>query len=274
MSGSQAAMAKPPKTMSSRLLTMKFMQRAAASASLVTPNEPSLKRQKLSSPASPAAPSPDWQATPASQKFLNRQAAEAGETHWVLSFQENRETSKRKAPLVIGTGFAGLDDPKASELRDDEQDGQGWRSNSVVGRKRFGNFTHVWEGYARFIDIEKSYQNAKESPQDEPTPSSHKVSGSDDDDVDDNDDDADDHPPPPDNSKGSSGGAKSRQGALREARKEAEEERKEKKLLRGISSISGGGGQGDQQRTGKRREVQCYKCGKSGHIVRDCPQRR
>jgi hypothetical protein len=135
------------------------MQRAAASASLVTPSEPSLKRQKLSSPASPASPaspSPDWQATPASQEVLNRQAAEAGETHWVLSFQEDREASKRKDLHVIGTSFARLDDPKTSELRDDEQDGQGWRSNSVVGRKRFGNFTRVWEVISTAIQLQMS----------------------------------------------------------------------------------------------------------------------
>jgi hypothetical protein len=123
------------------------MQRAAASASPVDPSEPPLKLQRLSSsPASPAAPSLDLQATPASQEVLNRQAAEAGETHWVLSFQEDsRETSNHKGLRVIGTGFAGLDDPRAGELKDDEEDGQGRGSNRIMGRKRFGNFKRAWE---------------------------------------------------------------------------------------------------------------------------------
>jgi hypothetical protein len=118
-----------------------FMQRAAASASPVTPDESSPKRQKHSSPASPATPSSDLQSVPAPQEVLDRQAAEAGETRWALSFLEDGSvTGSHKGLRVVGTSFAGLDDPKAGGLENEEQDGQAWRSNSIVGRKSFGNF--------------------------------------------------------------------------------------------------------------------------------------
>ncbi|KAH0564957.1 hypothetical protein GP486_001651 [Trichoglossum hirsutum] len=242
---------------------MKFMQRAAAAGSLVTPDEPSPKRQRLSSPASPATPSSDLQAVLTPQEVLDRQAAEAGETRWVLSLLEDESvTSGHKGLRVAGTTFAGLDDPKAGGLENEEQDGQAWRSNSIVGRKNFGNF-------------KRTLKNVKESPQDDPAPSSDNVSdyedGSDDDNV--NGDDGD-HTALPNNGKDIDGRAKARHKALKEAKREAEEQRKEEQLLRGISSISGGGGQVEHQQAVKRKDVQCYKCGKSGHIARDCTSRR
>ncbi|KAI9860914.1 MAG: hypothetical protein M1813_005593 [Trichoglossum hirsutum] len=263
MSGSQTPVGKTPKTMSSRLLTMKFMQRAAASASPVTPDESSPKRQKHSSPASPATPSSDLQSVPAPQEVLDRQAAEAGETRWALSFLEDGSvTGSHKGLRVVGTSFAGLDDPKAGGLENEEQDGQAWRSNSIVGRKSFGNF-------------KPTMKNVKESPQDDPSPSSNKVSdyetGSDDDSV--KGDDGD-HPALLNNGKDMGRRAKARHKAAKEAKREAEERRKEEQLLRGISSISGGGSQVEHQQTVKRKGVQCYKCGNLGHIARDCTNRR
>ncbi|KAK2794506.1 hypothetical protein FQN52_008084 [Onygenales sp. PD_12] len=118
---------KPEKTMSSRLLTMKFMQRAAAASSASTPqtatptpntpssqpsaspsrhaainvSTPSPKRRRLSndysSPATSAAGTPtDLQAISAAIKAeeekraaaIARQAAEAGETEWVIEYPE------------------------------------------------------------------------------------------------------------------------------------------------------------------------------------------
>ncbi|KAH0547831.1 hypothetical protein FGG08_000088 [Glutinoglossum americanum] len=233
-------MAKAPKTMSSRLLSMKFMRRASASASPITPDEPSPKRQKLSPPASPASPSSNPQTSQAAKEVLDRLAAEAGETHWVLSFQEDRgETSNHKGLYVVGTSFAGLDDPKASELRCDEQDGQGWRSNSIVGRKSFGNFT-------------RALKNTKEPPQDVPVPSVDKDSDSEDDDDSGNDHD-EYYLPSPNNGKDMDNRAKARCRALKEEK------------LSGISSISGGGGQGE---TVKRKDAPCYSYGIPLDIVK------
>ncbi|KAI9868881.1 MAG: hypothetical protein M1830_005498, partial [Pleopsidium flavum] len=112
MSGLSAPMAKAGKSMSSRLLTMKFMQRAAASSpsSPQTPEQSSPKRQKLFNDSSPATPSADLQAIQAAlaveeakrSEALERQAAEAGESKWVLSFQPEN------ASLVDGASENGL----------------------------------------------------------------------------------------------------------------------------------------------------------------------
>ncbi|KAI1982438.1 hypothetical protein LOZ53_000146 [Ophidiomyces ophidiicola] len=102
---------RPQKSMSSRLLTMKFMQRAAA-ASTSTPatpaseksaapaelTTPSPKRRKVSADTSSNSPltpsSSDLKAISAAVKAeeekraaaIAKQAADAGETEWVLEF--------------------------------------------------------------------------------------------------------------------------------------------------------------------------------------------
>src|SRR4051794_26875518 len=101
MSSTTTSPGSVPKSMSSRLLTMKFMQRAAASGSPTTstpptPDEPSPKRRKKDSD-SPSRPKKinidelaDQRAVQAAleaeeakrQAALERQAADAGDTKW------------------------------------------------------------------------------------------------------------------------------------------------------------------------------------------------
>ncbi|KAL8858631.1 MAG: hypothetical protein Q9178_004925 [Gyalolechia marmorata] len=107
MSQTPTPTGRPEKTMSSRLMTMKFMQRAAASSSISSPQTPSTpngappsKRRKTSNTQSPLTQSPlpvtpttdaqifqaavdaeDAKRVAAIEKF----AAQAGETKWVFS---------------------------------------------------------------------------------------------------------------------------------------------------------------------------------------------
>lgn len=118
----------PPKTMSSRLLTMKFMQRAAASSTASSPSTPqseekSSKRRKLSH--SPSAQQSidalvDQTAVRKAladeerkrQEAVVRNAAESGDARWVLNTQKTGATrsSPVQTPLnVVQVGFAQID---------------------------------------------------------------------------------------------------------------------------------------------------------------------
>ena len=147
-----------PKAMSSRLLTMKFMQRAAASPSSSpgTPDEPTPKRRKTDSSSTPTKLNVDAladqravQAAMATEEAkrqlaLDRQAAEAGDTRWVLSFEDQRQAAAAPflALRIVETGFANLDSSptKIEYMADDLED-----EPAMVGRRSFGKFNRVLE---------------------------------------------------------------------------------------------------------------------------------
>ncbi|KAJ9287826.1 hypothetical protein DTO021C3_4631 [Paecilomyces variotii] len=141
MSGSSTPGAKPEKTMSSRLLTMKFMQRAAHAAAnnaTASPSEESRttpKRARLSTDAagsSPATPSSDLDAISAAIKAeeqkraeaVARQAAEAGETEWVLDFPsaDSPVSAQPQQPYIVSEDSWDLPDEVSG------------------GRRSYGNF--------------------------------------------------------------------------------------------------------------------------------------
>ncbi|PYI17488.1 hypothetical protein BO86DRAFT_407275 [Aspergillus japonicus CBS 114.51] len=114
--------AKPEKTMSSRLLTMKFMQRAAAEKSTPqssgeTSTTPISKRQRLStgSVQSPSTPQSDMDAVAAAlaaeeekrKEALARQAAESGDTEWVLDYGFDAPAPR---PFVVADSSLDADD--------------------------------------------------------------------------------------------------------------------------------------------------------------------
>ncbi|RHZ54515.1 uncharacterized protein CDV56_107530 [Aspergillus thermomutatus] len=119
--------------MSSRLLTMKFMQRAAATAasketpqtsSAEEPTTPTPKRPRLSSEGISQSPgatqSSDLEAISAAiaaeeekrREAIARQAADAGETEWVLDYSGAEDTGNEYAaqPLVIAADSLDADD--------------------------------------------------------------------------------------------------------------------------------------------------------------------
>jgi hypothetical protein len=148
---------------------MKFMQRAAASspASPSSPaaDEPPSKRLKKNSD-SPSRPAVDIN-TLADQKAiqaaldaeeakrqaaLERQAAEAGDTRWVLSFegQNSLQVAPKPALRVVQAGYASLDVPlpshfKSTEVEDSDE------SSAMIGRRSFGKFNQTQEVMSSFI---------------------------------------------------------------------------------------------------------------------------
>ncbi|KAI0010149.1 hypothetical protein F4779DRAFT_578934 [Xylariaceae sp. FL0662B] len=121
------------KTMSSRLLGMKFMQRVAASPSPspspTTPkaDERSSKRRKLSRENSDSLVQVDQAAVQAAiaeeerkrHEAVAKRAAELGDSRWVLDVPETAKASGHQVqtPLnVIQVGFAQIDAPDAAGL--------------------------------------------------------------------------------------------------------------------------------------------------------------
>jgi hypothetical protein len=141
------------------------MQRAAASApasspTLTTPHEPLPKRQKLNADSSPSTPSADLRAVQAAvaaeeakrEEALERQAAEAGETKWFLSFRPevtdgvgsalgNGDGNGRGALRVTRASYSGLDHESVAMDHDEGT----FRSAAVVGRRSFGRFNRALE---------------------------------------------------------------------------------------------------------------------------------
>ncbi|TKA72620.1 hypothetical protein B0A49_02669 [Cryomyces minteri] len=149
---------KGEKIMSSRLLTMKFMQRAAASPGTASPSTPDgrpTKRQRMSNGSTPTTPSSDLQAMQAAMAAeelkrtaaLERAAADAGESKWVLSFQDPEDSIPKNALNVISAGFSMLDSPgtynhhSSAENEEDEQ----VQRPQVIGRRSFGKFNSALE---------------------------------------------------------------------------------------------------------------------------------
>ncbi|CAI7600562.1 unnamed protein product [Penicillium glandicola] len=132
MAGSSSPAGKPEKTMSSNLLTMKFMRRAAAaketqsSSSEASPHNS--KRPRLSTEAESPRTS-DMDAIAAAlaaeeekrQQAVARAAAEAGETHWVLDVPATPQSTQQ--PMVLAADSLDADDDSYSG-----------------GRRAYGNF--------------------------------------------------------------------------------------------------------------------------------------
>lgn len=148
-----------PKAMSSRLLTMKFMQRAAASpTSPSSPEQPPAKRQKQSgqSEAEFAIDSlADKHAVQAAiaeeerirEAAIERAAEQAGDTRWHLSFENqdyNLSASSQKSLQIIHAGYAVID---SLDLHDAAVGPDSASTNSPIstGRRSFGKFNRTIE---------------------------------------------------------------------------------------------------------------------------------
>ncbi|MCJ1246812.1 hypothetical protein MMC30_004021 [Trapelia coarctata] len=256
--------------MSSRLMTMKFMQRAAASTSLPTSTPttpPSAKRQKLDS--APSTPSDLYavQSALAAEEAkrleaLERRYGEAGETKWVLSVREAENGMNGAGLKVTGVGYVEVDNGEEGEE-------EPWRG-AMVGRRSFGRFNRALE--------------KKQNPQ-ASSSSSDSGSNSDEDSAKNGEEDSD-----------ASDDASGTNGLIREEKRAAEQKEKTRLLdkrrkankakkaellrlaevrksnevkLNRLTSISGGGGGG----TGSMANKECHNCGKKGHVKKDCPER-
>ncbi|KAI9892437.1 MAG: hypothetical protein M1814_001394 [Vezdaea aestivalis] len=182
MAGTQASCGKTPtKSMSSRLLTMKFMQRAAASSpahsSFSTNDDPSPKRRKTSAHSSPIATGSGLQAVQAAlaeeeekrQKALARQSEGFEETRWELSYQPRSRLSR---PLrVVNTSLTSIDS-SAKESREYSTGGATIDEKDAGGRRSYGQFNRTLED-----DLQKSQSKLSNG---QPSNSSESNNSSDD----------------------------------------------------------------------------------------------
>jgi len=136
------------KIMSSRLLTMKFMQRSAASASSPSSNasdERASKRQRMSTGETGRRENAELQAVQAALaaeeakrlEVLERQAADAGETKWVLNLP--RQDVQPVEFTIVNAGYGAIDAANEIYAQDDEEEARPVRPN-MPGRKSYGDF--------------------------------------------------------------------------------------------------------------------------------------
>ncbi|KAG9230952.1 hypothetical protein BJ875DRAFT_470829 [Amylocarpus encephaloides] len=261
-----------PKAMSSRLLTMKFMQRAAASstASPSTTHEepPSKRRRRDVDPSSFNVHALVDQKTiqravaeeeAKQQAALDRQAAESGDTRWVLSFEDDKRSldSPSLALRVVQTGYAGLDSLSPLQVRPME-DEEPQDKALLVGRRSFGKFNRA---------LEKQQDPTMESDDDddknanEPSEDSEAVSDD----------------PTSELIKASRKEAVQRAQAESKARKkekktkadELAKQRKKKEVnLNGLTSLSGSKPSASAKPLGP-----CYQCN-GPHLRANCPENK
>ncbi|KAM7222424.1 hypothetical protein V8F06_002202 [Rhypophila decipiens] len=269
---SQAA---TPKAMSSRLMTMKFMQRGAAvnasasdAASPTTPRTDdegsASKRRKLSrasapdTPNTPATPLYDQKAIQAAMEeedkkrkaAIERRAAELGDSHWVLDgFSASTKTTAAKTLNIVQVGFAQIDSVVVSEENTDSPGGE-----TIPAPARFRQFNMKKskdEDDDSSDSSEDSDQASLQEANDEPDRgrrSSVNDSG---------------------RKRARSSLSAKRDEKIRKSQELARERRKKEVNLNKLTSLSAGGPPQDQS-----PKFGCRICGKPGHKVVDCPRKR
>ncbi|KAF2753899.1 hypothetical protein EJ05DRAFT_489615 [Pseudovirgaria hyperparasitica] len=275
----------PGKTMSSRLLTMKFMQRAAASptslsnSATTTPDSHRSKRLRYSGGAptvtnSPSSHSDAINAALAIEEEKRAKAAEleaerAGETRWVFSFQDpsaGKGTETDGALRVVTGGYADIDDS------DDEP----------MGRFSFGKRQSKADSDT---EKEESGEEGEDAIKEEDNKDDH------DDDYDDDDDTGNEDADP-----AATMIKEERKKALEEARLKLKQRRKDKdkKMARAgadrrkksvklnVPKRVLANGDRHEKLTEVRRDglskavrdmsdVVCHRCKKPGHMKAECP---
>ncbi|KXX73625.1 hypothetical protein MMYC01_209878 [Madurella mycetomatis] len=244
-----SAMAKQstPKTMSSRLMTMKFMQRGAAAAaaagaseasSPATPrsDDGSAKRQKTSHASSaadsPATPLYDQRAIQAAleeeekkrQAAIEKRAAELGDSHWVLEGVSLPKSGTSPLLNVVQS--------QKKELRDsnDSDSGSSTGSEEVSGDER-----------------------PPVQARDEPARGRRNAVGN-------------------SESGRTRSSASARRGEERKKAQQLASRRRKKDIkLNQLTSISSAGSQAFQRPSSA---LTCHGCGKPGHKVADCPGKK
>ncbi|UNI14417.1 hypothetical protein JDV02_001047 [Purpureocillium takamizusanense] len=256
-----------PKGVSSRLLTMKFMQRAAASASSAgSPDSeaPSSKKRKLEhSPAQGCINLNIDQAliqAALDQEEATRQTAlerhSTTDTHWVLDNQWSKAKPTRTAsnPLnVVYVGYGDFDSANESGDNEDVADKGRTSTKPPPPTTKKGATSQGKDGDESDSDEESSNEH---SSSDDEGPRRKRRKGT----------SGDNTPPSRDRSRSQS---RSRHNAEGIKAKEFRDKRKKKEVrINQLTSISGGGGT-----MSSNRSMKCYTCQQVGHKASDCPQR-
>ncbi|KAL8726488.1 MAG: hypothetical protein Q9166_006683 [cf. Caloplaca sp. 2 TL-2023] len=266
----------PEKTMSSRLMTMKFMQRAAASSLLSTPPQtpdgPHSKHRKTSalntqSPvyqsSLPQSPSADTQIFQAAAEVedakrvaaIEKTAAKAGETKWVLSTANTDNGGDRIGKSKLCFFTAGYSDVDQVSLGPGRQE--------LPGRRRFGQWKREEEVGFTLSDSDTGASSSADEWEDHADTDSKE----DGDGTDANNSGStrylNGHRPVECNSKSPKKGKHAQKA---DAGVAAMHRNNEVKLNR-LNSISGGGGGSGIA------GMECHFCGTKGHKHLDCPKK-
>ncbi|KAK4455948.1 hypothetical protein QBC34DRAFT_373707 [Podospora aff. communis PSN243] len=272
-----------PKTMSSRLMTMKFMQRGAAQAAAEasSPSTPKTedegsasKKQKTShksAPPTPTANTPIYDqktiqaALEEEEKkrltAIERRAAELGDSHWVLD-TVNAPPPKPGArpPLkVVQIGFGQID---YTGTFDDDLDTL--KTVDISTKTRF------------HFNMKESKK--EKNKHDEGSNSESDFSGDESEEGEVSSDSRDEGDrggqhhaeTTPSNKKRARSSVSARRSEERKKAQEFAEKRRKKEVnLNKLTSISGGGSQAAQKPV-----FTCHNCRKPGHKAADCPKKR
>ncbi|KAH6653992.1 hypothetical protein BKA67DRAFT_535336 [Truncatella angustata] len=265
-----------PKGMSSRLLTMKFMQRAAATSSPASASNPSTpvseesssKRRKIShSRSSKQDPDVlvDRQKIQAAidederkrEDAIVKRAAELGDARWVLDVAglSNPSAAATKPLQVVQVGYAQIDSPDNSE--DDSEPAD--------------------EAHSRSAQANDSNDDSDDSSDDDSDSSDESSSA---------DEGGRGSRPNSANRTNSTpkGGYANKKNAEKERAKEFADKRRKKEIKLnhkpqspGLSSISNAGGMQSLSSGGRPTQRQsgvfsftCHNCGQTGHKAADC----
>ncbi|GIZ47845.1 hypothetical protein CKM354_001092500 [Cercospora kikuchii] len=246
---------RPNKTMSSRLASMKFMQRSGP-PSPATPSEPPSKKQRLSSGRAAPSPTSSNPATPTE----GSSGASHDDSKWYLSFRAPQIPAAESPLRIVQAGYATLDSTsRGNDGSDSEDDAP--RRPTMPGRKSFGKFNKVIE---KQNNPDLSSDSDSESDEDEDDEKEEGEAG----------DDTGVDALIAQGRKEATERAKAERKAKRKAEKEASQKlaeqrrKKELNLNRTPTSISNGGG------SPSMANLSCHGCGEKGHKAADCPRKR
>ncbi|KAH7037888.1 uncharacterized protein B0I36DRAFT_72492 [Microdochium trichocladiopsis] len=272
----------PPKTMSSRLLTMKFMQRAATTPTTSSPSTPASEEQSAKRRKVAHKPEDDSIEAMVDHKAVQlalaeeerkrheavlRNAAAAGDARWVLNAPQHQSLAVKPLLNVVQVGFAQIDSPNTKAGNDSDDSAS--ESETAVPFRRFN---------MEKKKIKKPITSDSESDSDSDSES----------DSDSDSDDSGDEPAgrtsygqssrdssDPDRAAAARRAVKAMQGTrTAEQSRAAQLAGKRRKKDVKLNSISSGGG-GGLSRSGSTKRpqtssVKCYKCGKPGHKATEC----
>ncbi|KAG5980397.1 hypothetical protein E4U55_004083 [Claviceps digitariae] len=250
-----------PKGVSARLLTMKFMQRAVASASSAgSPDSdaPSTKKRKLNKSPAPGRIDPNIdqaliQAALDDQEATRQAALEkhsSADTHWVLKMKVGEaQSQKQSRPLnVVYVGYGDID----SDDNDEDSPAKGRTSTKPLkqaganakGKEASGSND---ESSSSSKDDGDSSRKRKNRPSDANSHASDRLIRS-------------------------RSQSRSRNDSESIRAKEFREKRKKKDIrLNNLTSISStGDGQFGAQSSPNAKDMKCYNCQQMGHKASDC----
>ncbi|KAK0621426.1 hypothetical protein B0T17DRAFT_289973 [Bombardia bombarda] len=278
-----------PKTMSSRLMTMKFMQRGvAASASTpeaATPTTPrtdeegsSAKRRKvahMSAPSTPSTPTAlyDRKALEAAKEeeerkykeAIEKRALELGDSHWVLDGVSASHKETRPSLNVVQVGFAQIDSPGVP----DESEFSSYGVNMATKPPPFRQFNM---SKAKANDVTEKAKDDSDSSEDSGDEHSEGESSAGPQDASARGRRNTATDTPLKRARSNVSFSDKRNEERQRAQQMARERRKKDVRLNQLTSISSAGSQSFQQRPSPTT-MTCHGCGKVGHRIAECPKR-